>query len=154
MNKSVPDSGIPILTEIIQVAPHAATVPVAIPTLTESFIPNTTKTIAEPVAAAEAAPVEMTPAEPAPIDSQLDEAPIDVQLNEKWSRLEQEITERVLAQLLDRIDTVLEQRIKDSLAASLQLAVDEIRQGLQITLDDVISDTVAQEIDNLRFSKK
>lgn len=143
MSKSTQDSGIPVLTEVIQIAPRAVAMPdVPIPTLTEAFTPNTPN---EQITAIEAAPVEVTPIELTPINGWLDE---------EWSRLEQKISERVLTQLLERIDTVLEQRIKDSLAASLQLAVDEIRQGLHFTLDEVISDTVAKEIDNLRFSKK
>lgn len=144
MSLSSQDSSIPVLTEIIQVAPRAAIEPVPIPTLTETLTPSTTEAISA------ATPVESTSAAIAAAEA----APINDWLDEEWSRLELKISERVLTQLLDRIDTVLEQRINDSLAASLQLAVDEIRQGLQSTLDAVVTDAVAQEIDTLRFQKK
>lgn len=136
MNKSSQDAGIPVLTEIIAVPARAVSPPVFAP------LPPPAQTAPELVVefAAEAVPIE--------------HPPISGWLDEEWTRLEQKISERVLTQLLDRIDTVLEQRIRDSLAASVQQAVEEIRQGLQLTLEDVISDAVAQEIDNFQFSKK
>ncbi|MBC7500304.1 MAG: hypothetical protein H7315_07390 [Herminiimonas sp.] len=74
-----------------------------------------------------------------------------------WERLENEISERVLAQMMNRIDFVLEQRIRDSLADVLQTAVsglaEEIRQGLQETLEAVVSHAVGQEIIQLQKSK-
>lgn len=132
MNKPPQDAGIPVLTEIIA-APARAVPPSAFPP-----VPPPAQAAAE--FEAEAVPI----AHP----------PISGWLDEEWTRLEQRISERVLTQLLNRIDTVLEQRIRDSLAASVQQAVEEIRQSLQLTLEDVISDAVAQEIDNFQFSKK
>jgi hypothetical protein len=73
-------------------------------------------------------------------------------------RFEHEICERVLQQLLDRIDFVLEQRVRDNLADVLQIAVDhlaaDIRQGLQRSLADVIARAVTQEISRLQTLKK
>jgi hypothetical protein len=73
-------------------------------------------------------------------------------------RFEHDICERVLQQLLDRIDFVLEQRVRDNLADVLQVAVDhlaaDIRQGLQRSLADVIARAVTQEISRLQTLKK
>jgi len=77
---------------------------------------------------------------------------------EELRRIEQEISERVLQQILDRVDFVLEQRVRDNLADVLQTAVDrlatEIRQGLKITLADVITRAVTQEISRQQTLKK
>jgi hypothetical protein len=134
MSNSPQDSGIPVLTEVIAAPARAIATPEFAP------IAPSAEAEAEAQFEAQAAPVE--------------HPPITGWLDEEWTRLEQKISERVLAQLLDRIDTVLEQRIRDSLASSVQQAVQEIRQGLELTLEDVISDAVAQEIDNFQFSKK
>lgn len=136
MSNSPQDSGIPVLTEVIAAPARAIATP--------EFAPLA------PSAEAEAEAEAQIEAQAAPVEH----PPITGWLDEEWTRLEQKISERVLAQLLDRIDTVLEQRIRDSLASSVQQAVQEIRQGLELTLEDVISDAVAQEIDNFQFSKK
>jgi hypothetical protein len=127
MSNSSQDFGIPVLTEVIQTPPRVA-----------------------PVAEAQdeavtASATEATPAAPQPIDGWLDE---------EWSRLEQKVSERVLTQLLERIEPVLEQRIKDGLAQVMQLAAEGIKQDLHQTLAEAISDAVAQEVDKLHFSKK
>ena len=76
---------------------------------------------------------------------------------EEWEQLEAEITERISRQVLSRIDFVLEQRVRDSLADVLQTAVEglaqEIKRGLHSTLEDVIARAVAQEIARLQTSK-
>jgi len=78
--------------------------------------------------------------------------------DEEWDRMEREIRERVLQQVLDRIDFVLEQRVRDSLADVLQTAVEglagEIKDGLHHTIKDVVTRAVAQEISRLQSSKK
>ena len=67
-----------------------------------------------------------------------------------WDRLGHEIHEKVLRQLQDRIDFVIEQRVRDSLADVLQTAVEgmaqQIKAGLHQTLDEVISRAVALEL--------
>ncbi|HEY8101744.1 MAG TPA: hypothetical protein VIF82_13415 [Burkholderiaceae bacterium] len=77
---------------------------------------------------------------------------------EDWQHLETEVRERIARQVLGRIDFVLEQRVRDSLADVLQTAVEglanEIRQGLQVTLEEVIARAVAQEITRLKTTKK
>ncbi|MDP9109042.1 MAG: hypothetical protein M3N23_08220 [Pseudomonadota bacterium] len=74
-----------------------------------------------------------------------------------WEQLQAEITERITGQLLGRIDFMLEQRVRDSLADVLQVAVEglaqEIRRGLHQTVEDVIARAVAQEIAYLQIPK-
>jgi D-Tyr-tRNAtyr deacylase len=77
---------------------------------------------------------------------------------EKWHRLERDIQERVLHQVLARIDVVLEQRVRDSLADVLQVAVaglaDDIREGLRHSMRDAVKRAVAQEIAELQATEK
>lgn len=76
----------------------------------------------------------------------------------RWNQLEREIRERVLYQVLERIDLVLEQRVRDSLADVLQIAVEglasQIKNGLSHTMSDIITRAVAQEISKLQAAKK
>jgi hypothetical protein len=133
MNNPTLDAGIPVLTEIIPV-PQAG----------------------------DAAQVK--PPEPAPaVEIIEDAAALEAQAvadwdEEKWSRMESEIRARILQQVLQRVDFVLEQRVRDSLADVLQTAVEglaaEIRGGLHNTIKDVISRAVSQEITKLQSSKK
>jgi D-Tyr-tRNAtyr deacylase len=87
-------------------------------------------------------------------------APVAVQEvdEEKWHRLERDIQERVLHQVLARIDVVLEQRVRDSLADVLQVAVaglaDDIREGLRHSMRDAVKRAVAQEIAELQATEK
>ena len=60
----------------------------------------------------------------------------------------------MLTQLLERIEPVLEQRIRASLEQVMQVAAEGIRQDFHQTLADAISDAVAQEVDKIHFSKK
>jgi len=127
------DAGIPILTEVIP-APQPA------------------EPRREPV----------TP--PAPAAARNDDVtapevrPLPALEEEEWQRLERDIHERVLYQVLERIDFVLEQRVRDSLADVLQTAVDglasELKSGLHHSLRDVVTRAVAQEITKLKSAKK
>jgi hypothetical protein len=71
-----------------------------------------------------------------------------------WSLLERRIAERMLQQLRERVDFVLEQRLRDSMADVLQHALagltDEIRTGLQETLEEIVVAAVAQEVAHLK----
>lgn len=82
----------------------------------------------------------------------------DLDAKEKWEQLEVELRERVLQQVLDRIDFVLEQRVRDSLADVLQTAVtelaSEIRTGLHHTLKEVVTRAVSQELIKAQSLKK
>ncbi len=129
MNNSTLDAGIPLLTEVIA-APQA----------------GVSRDNAPPQHAA--ASHALQDSHPASATQQ-----IDGWVDGEWSRLERQISERVLQQLMGRIDFILEQRVRDSLADVLQTAVEslagEIRQGLRHTLEDVITRAVSQEISRL-----
>jgi hypothetical protein len=135
------DNGIPELTEVI-----AADVASAVPAPPAAEIASKpTGTFAAQVAANKAGN-EMMPARA------LADWP-----EEEWRRLETDIRERIARQVLGRIEFVLEQRVRDSLADVLQTAVEglanEIKQGLQVTLEEVIARAVAQEITRLKTAK-
>lgn len=129
MNHQSPDAGIPVLTEIIP-APRIA------PAEPKSPIPE-----------ARLDPVSPPMPHPGPAFDQ-----------DAWERMERELAEKVLVQILGRVDTVLEQRVRDSLADALQTAVDglasEIRQGLERSLKETVARAVAQEIAALQDKKK
>lgn len=135
MNKSNIDAGIPLLTEVIA-APEG----------------NRAVDLAARPASPTAPPAPKTEV-PAPAERK-----IDGWVDAEWTRLERQISERVLQQMMGRIDFVLEQRVRDSLADVLQVAVtglaSEIRVGLQQTLEDVITRAVSQEINRLQSNKK
>lgn len=139
MNNSL-DATIPVLTEVIapppmaEPAPADATPPAAV---------GATNTAAALRAAPHVANTQ----------------PQQAVLSERdWEQLEQRLSERVLKQLQGRVDFVLEQRVRDSLADVLQLALvgltSEIKRGLQQTLEEVISRAVQQEITRLQSLKK
>lgn len=127
------EAGIPVLTEIIP-NPPAESMPDAMP------LPP----LAAPAPQEDGATLETRAA------AAWDE--------EQWERLEREVRERVLRQVLERIDFVLEQRVRDSLADVLQIAVEnlasEIKGGLHQSIRDVVTRAVAQEITKLQGTKK
>ncbi len=134
MSNHTPDAGIPLLTEVI---PEAAPVP-----LLEDIIatPTADAAVLMPPIAQPQADLQN------PILSQQD-----------WDRLELEIREKVLRQLQDRIDFVIEQRVRDSLADVLQTAVEgmaeQIKTGLHQTLNEVISRAVTLELNKFEKTK-
>lgn len=134
MSNNPHDAGIPVLTEIIP-APSIAELADPAPVLVRT----------QPV------DIDNAPAQAAPIATpRLDE--------DEWNRMEREIRERVLVQILERVDFVLEQRVRDSLADVLQTAVDELaanlKRGLHQSIKDAVSRAVTQEITKLQGSKK
>jgi hypothetical protein len=136
------DNGIPELTEVI--AADAASNAPASPAAPE-ITSKPTSNFAAPAAA------NKTGNETIPARALADWP------EEEWRRLETEIRERIARQVLGRIEFVLEQRVRDSLADVLQTAVEglanEIKQGLQVTLEEVIARAVAQEITRLKATK-
>lgn len=141
MNNSTPDAGIPVLTEIIS--------------------PPTSPSFASPLPSQpdNAAQTGLPVVEPAPhVIMSSEDLKNDLDAKERWERLEMELRERVLQQVLDRIDFVLEQRVRDSLADVLQTAVtelaSEIRTGLHHTLKEVVTRAVSQELIKAQSLKK
>jgi hypothetical protein len=136
MSKSVLDAGIPVLTEIIQ-APHtdAPTEPVP-PPQTETH-PHQVEASAHPG-----------------VVNQVD---IDGWLNEEWNRLERKIGGRILHQVMERIESDIELRVRNSLADALQVAVEtlavDIKQNLQHTLQEAIFQAVKDEISRMQTAK-
>ena len=74
--------------------------------------------------------------------------------DEAWEVLERRLSERVLLQLSNRVDFVLEQRIKDSIGEVLDHALHaltmEIREGLHDTIGKIVTRAVQQEITHLQ----
>lgn len=143
------DANIPILTEVISPPPAAELVPAA------------PAVHAAPARAAMAG-AAATPAVAAPAaipGSEAHDAQLLRQMSDKErEQLEHRLAERMLRQLQGRVEFVLEQRVRDSLADVLQLALAgltaEIKHGLQQTLEEVIARAVTQEISRLQSLKK
>ena len=135
MNNNTLDTSIPILTEVIGRKPEAS---------------RETPPAADPTSPAVIAIQENEVCTALPATPSLS--------NDEWKLMERNISERVLRQILGRIDFVLEHRVRDSLADALQLAVEgvstEIRRGLHQTLEDVILRAVSQEITKLQLINK
>ncbi|MFC5476087.1 hypothetical protein [Paraherbaspirillum soli] len=133
MTNSKLDASIPLLTEVIE---PTVPEPVDIPLLDNPV---------QPVPSAPAAAGELEIAEP--------QAEITLSKRD-WERLELEVREKVLQQLHDRIDFVIEQRVRDGLADVLQTAVEsmaeQIRTGLHHTLDEVICRAISLELTKLQ----
>ncbi|NRR34270.1 hypothetical protein HSX11_29290 [Oxalobacteraceae bacterium] len=124
------DTSIPVLTEVLQ----------------ENPAPNPPQ------------PPQQQPDSAASTEAALPEtAGLDGWDQAQWAALEQRLAERVLLQLQGRIDFVLEQRIKDSMADvlshALQGLTSDIRSGLQDTLEQVVARAIAQELTHLRTKK-
>lgn len=131
-----------------------------IPELTEVIASDAVTNIAAPAATVTGKTTSAftAPASTPKIHDEMTQARALADWSEKeWSHLETEVRERIARQVLGRIDFVLEQRVRDSLADVLQTAVEglanEIRQGLHATLEDVIARAVAQEITRLKTTK-
>jgi len=114
----------------------------SIPVLTE--IMNDEASAPAAVAPAPAAPaMEAQPAPDGVADGIVD-----------WEALERRVSEQVLQQLSNRVDFVLEQRIKDSMAEvldhALQALTAQIREGLHDTIGTIVTRAVQQEITHLQ----
>jgi hypothetical protein len=120
----------------------------------DASIPVLTEVVDETPPAAPAAET----AAPGPDGSQLEARAIDSWSMHEWERLEQRIAERILQQLQGRVDFVLEQRLRDSMAEVLQHALagltEEIREGLQQTIEKIVVRAVSQELAHLQTLKK
>ena len=93
---------------------------------------------------AETAPAPATPAEPQ--GRALDD--------DAWHALEERLVARVLDRLQDRVELVLEEQVRSSMAPVLDHVVTrlatELRDGLQLTVEQVVARAVAQELAHLR----
>lgn len=142
------DSGIPVLT---------------VPLQTSAVAPPARPRPAPPAAqtAQAATPIAVPPGQQR-ATTNLNEGGADAMLArltaDEMEQLQHKLSERILRQLQGRIDFVLEQRVRDSLADVLQLAMggltNDIKRGLQQTLEEVVGRAVAQEIARLQSGKK
>jgi hypothetical protein len=126
-NAGFDDSGIPVLTEVVDETPAPVPEP-------------------PPADAAGAAP------------AQLEARALEGWTEQQWALLERRVAERILQQLQGRVDFVLEQRLRDSMADVLQHALagltDEIRGALQQSIEQIVVRAVSQELTQLRALKK
>lgn len=92
-----------------------------------------------------AAPVQAAPEEEAPLPGW------DV---EQWRELEQQLTTRILKQLLSRADLILEQHIQDSmgelLATALHSLTGQLRAGLHESMEQLVARAVSDELHALQ----
>jgi hypothetical protein len=133
MGTSKLDAGIPILTEVIEINASAA------------------ESLARPV------PLRVAPVQDHHPEV-VDVPTIDGWLNDEWNRLERKIGGRILGQVMDRLESDIENRVRDALADVLQLAVEglanDIKQNLQTALRDIIAKAVKEEITHMQVTKK
>jgi len=74
--------------------------------------------------------------------------------DDAWRALEERLVARVLDRLQDRVELVLEDQVRSSMAPVLDHVVTrlatELRDGLQLTVEQVVARAVAQELTHLR----
>ena len=164
------DASIPVLTEVVHAtplmpAPAAADAAVAEVVLTEVIeLPPQTDIDAatrrpreggDPISLAEAAPETAPVAQlpPAPPPS-LEERAAAQLSTEEWDELQLRLSERILRQLQGRVEFVLHQRVRESMTEVLQHAMsdltDELRTGLEQTIEQIVSRAVSQELAHLK----
>jgi hypothetical protein len=125
-----------------------------IPVLTEVFSDRQDRRASDAEAAAAALP-------PAPrqddVNADLETRAIGNWTEPQWNLLERRLSERILQQLQGRVDFVLEQRLRDSMENVLKHAIagltDEIRDGLQQTIEQIVVRAVQQELIHLQTLK-
>ncbi len=117
-----------------------------IPVLTEVFSEQ---------AAAPAAPADPVRDE---VNAHLEARALETWSSPEWELLERRLSERILHQLQGRVDFVLEQRLRDSMEDVLKHAMasltQELRAGLQATIETIVLRAVAQELTHLQALKK
>jgi hypothetical protein len=120
-------------------------------------IPVLTEVFQETLSAPHAEEPTPPPAAPDPV-ARLEARAVDHWTEPEWTLMERRLSERVLTQLQNRVDFVLEQRLRDSLEEVLRQSVAdltaEIRKGLHRTIEQIVVRAVAQEIAHLHALKK
>ena len=134
------DASIPVLTEVLKAEPLGGDL---LPGETAN-LPGATSTGAASTRAETAA--------------QLEADAVDGWSDAEWAMLEHRLSERIMGKLQSRVDFVLEQRIKDSMAEVLTHALhgltNEIRIGLHDTIEKIVARAVSQELTHLQAQKK
>jgi hypothetical protein len=128
------DASIPVLTEVLKAEP-----------IGDALLPGE---------AAVGVPLSTR----AEIAAGLEADAVDGWSDAEWSMLEHRLSERIMGKLQSRVDFVLEQRIKDSMAEVLTHALhgltNEIRIGLHDTIEKIVARAVLQELTHLQAQKK
>lgn len=151
MSSSSPfDASIPVLTEVIdtQALLHQEALPAAAaPSIADQAEQAGSAVVVDAFAhhaAGSATALEQAPAEWAPTDA----APTD------WAALEQRLCERILQQLQGQVGFLIEQRIRESMADALQLALasmaGQLADGLGGALEQIVTRAVGEELLHLR----
>jgi hypothetical protein len=95
-------------------------------------------------------PGEAAPPRRAELAAQLEEDAIENWTDAEWEAMEHRLSSRIMQRLLSRVDFVLEQRIKDSMAEVLNHALrdltNEVRVGLHDTIEKIVARAVTQEL--------
>jgi len=124
------DASIPVLTEVMKVD-----------ALSDDLLPG-----------------ESAPPRRAELAAQLEEDAIENWTDAEWEAMEHRLSSRIMQRLLSRVDFVLEQRIKDSMAEVLNHALrdltNEVRVGLHDTIEKIVARAVTQELIHLQARKK
>ncbi len=163
------ETGIPILTEVIEApvygvdtperrawprpapAPSEPSEPSAAQAFTASEDPGTT------AAGGQADRVPAPVAATALITQEFAADRIDASDAAAMERIAASVRTQVLQPLLDHMDATLEQRIRDSLAQTLELAITQLtaqlRQGVQEVLETLLTEAIARELADRQISK-
>jgi hypothetical protein len=154
-NAAFDDASIPVLTEFVEETPQGHQPAAAGASVPDEVVEPEADTVPGP-AAAEGAPA--APAEARPVEGDLQDRAIASLSAQEWDQLEQRLCERILHQLQGRVDFVLEQRLRDSMAEVLQQSLsgltEQIREGLQQTVEQIVVRAVSQELAHLHTLKK
>src|SRR5574343_682729 len=110
------DASIPVLTEVMKVD-----------ALSDDLLPG------------ESAPPRRTD-----LAAQLEEDAIENWTDAEWEAMEHRLSSRIMQRLLSRVDFVLEQRIKDSMAEVLNHALRDLTNEVRVGLHDTIEKIVAR----------
>ena len=133
------DASIPVLTEVLKAEP-----------LGGDLLPGEADNGASAARSALSARAEKA--------ARLEADAIDGWSEAEWQMMEHRLSERIMHQLQSRVDFVLEQRIKDSMAEVLSHALhdltNEIRIGLHDTIEKIVARAVSQELTHLQAQKK
>ncbi|BEV14558.1 DUF4813 domain-containing protein [Herbaspirillum sp. DW155] len=136
------DNSIPLLTEIIPLAPAA-------PDYTAPAQPGAFHT--QPAAATYQAPAT------APLMASMPAIAPVTPAAEQYRQWEQEIRENVLQSLLERVDTVLHQHLQDQMALALDhlsdIVMQRVKEGLRDALTETVERAVAEEMARFTSSK-
>lgn len=136
------DESIPVLTEVVLETAPLPPEPLA------PLAPE----VAEAPGPEQAAPEQVAPAPTAA--PQVTSSPAGSLNDDAWKALEERLVARVLERLQDRVDLVLEDQVRSSMAPLLDHLVArlaaELHGGLQHTVEQVVARAVAQELAHLK----